>query len=148
MENYKEKLRLQIVISAIACVILAVFAVVTYDPDTGVTVGSGLTNWRSFSCGAACGVLAVMLVELVRGILALKDEKKLRKLYVEDKDERNNQIYLSSRTAAMQVFITLGMVAGIIAGYFNMAVGLTVIACVVSAAVLCLLFKLYYRHKF
>lgn len=148
MEHYKEKLKLQILITAIGCVILAVFAVVTYDSEAGVTFGSGLTNWRGFSSGAACGSLAVMLAVLVRSILALKDEKKLKKLYVEDQDERNDQIFRFSRAAAMQAFLILGIVAGIVAGYFNVAVGITIVGCVVFAAVLCLVFKLYYRHKF
>ena len=148
MERYKEKLKLQIIVTAISCAVLAVFAVVTFDPEAGVTVGSGLTNWRAFSSGAACGVLAVRIFELVRSILAMKDEKKLKQLYVEDRDERNNQIYLSARTAAMQTFLSLGLVAGIIAGYFNLTVGLTVIACVVAASLLCLGFKLYYGRKF
>lgn len=148
MKNYREKLKFQAILSAIGCVILAVFAVLSFDPAIGVQFGSGLTNWRAFSSGAAVGVLAVMAFELVRSLLALKDEKKLKKLYVEDKDERNNQIYLSSRAAAMQTFLSLGMVAGIVAGYFSIAVGLTAIACVVAAALLSLGFKLYYSRRF
>jgi len=156
MEQYKEKLKVQNTITACCCVILFLFVIVVVLAEAGIVPGftplagdsHWHSKWRGFITGASCGILALMIVGLVRSIRAMKDEKKLKKMYVQDHDERTIQIWTAARAASMQVFVMLGLVAGIIAGYFSVTVSITIIACVFIHALMGGAFKLYYSKKF
>ena len=89
-----------------------------------------------------------MIIGLIRSIRALKDETALKKMYVQANDERQIQIWTAARAQAMRTFILLGLAAGIIAGYFNITVSITIISCVVVHSVIGLLFKIYFSKKY
>lgn len=155
MEQFKEKLKVETRITAVLCVILAVFSVLGFAAEAGfveLTPIGGDSHWQSMwrgmISGAAFGVLVLMVFGLVRGIRALKDEKKLKKLYVEANDERQIQIWTTARATSMQVTLLLGLVIGLIVGYFNMAVGITILAVETIHSVIAFGFKLYYNRKF
>jgi len=89
-----------------------------------------------------------MIFGLVRGIRALKDEKKLKRLYIEANDERQIQIRTSARATSMQVTLLVGLVAGMIISYISMAIGITILAVETIHAFAGLVFKIYYSKKF
>jgi hypothetical protein len=103
--------------------------------------------WRGFISGSTMGLIIFMVVCLIRNILALRDEKLLKKLYIKETDERTIQIWTAARARAMQTFMILGLVSGIIAGYFSMVVCITIIACTFLQAMTGLFFALYYSYK-
>ena len=154
MEQFKERLKVENRITAVLCAVLAIFAVLGFAAEAGwveLTPVSGDSHWQSMwrgmISGAATGVLVLMIFGLVRGIRALKDEKKLKKLYIEANDERQIQIWTNARATSMQVSLLLGLVAGLIAGYFNMTVGITILALETIHAVIGFAFKVYYSKK-
>ena len=155
METYRTKLKEQNWILAIACVILAAFCVLGFLAEAGLisltpTAGDShwQSRWRGFVSGASFGVFALMLFGLIRNLLALKDEKKLKKLYIKENDERAIQVWTSARAAGCQAFLLLGLAAAIVAGYFSVTVSLSILACVFGTSVLCVAFKIYYSRKF
>lgn len=155
MENYREKLKLSNIIMAIACIILAAVSVLSLAAEQRwlpMPEPAGdepmQAYWRHYISGATLGILLVMLFSLVRNIRALKDERFFKKVYVKDHDERANQIHLYAKAAGMQAFLILGVAAAVTAAYFSPIVGFTIMGCVVSAAVICLILKLYYSRKF
>lgn len=155
MEQFKEKLKIENRITAILCVILAVFTVLGFVAEAGLvqlTPISGDSHWQSMwrgmLSGASFGVLALMLFGLIRGSAALKDEKKLKKLYIKANDERQQQIWTAARASSMQVSLLIGLVAGMIIGYFNMIIGITVLAVETIHALIGGCFKLYYNRKY
>ena len=155
MEQYKEKLKITRRITAIAALILVVFSIAALLSEAGVISITPVTGdshwqsmWRGIVCGASCGLGILMLAWTYRISKALRSEKELKKLYVEANDERQVQIYTSARATAMQVFLIGGLVAGVIAGYFNMTVSITILACTVTQAFLGGAYKLYYSRKF
>jgi len=155
MEQYKEKLKISCYISGICCVILAAFSIFCICAEAGIVeltpiVGDShwQSRWRGFVTGASMGILVYMVIGLVRSLLALKDEKKLKKLYVEGNDERQVKIWTSARAAAMQLTTALGLVAVIVAGYFSITVSLTILACIFTASITSLLLTFYYSKKF
>ena len=85
---------------------------------------------------------------LIRNIMALRDEKKLKKLYVETNDERQIQIWTAARSSAMQIFLIVGVVASILAGYFSVIVSITILACLFTQSMIGLGCSLYYSKKF
>ena len=126
MESYREKLKLQNVVFAIGCVALALFSVLGFLGEAGVvklapSVGDGhwQSRWRGFISGASFGILVLLLTGLIRNLRALKDEKKLKKLYIKESDERQAQIVAKALCEAMRATLILGLAAVIVAGYFR-----------------------------
>lgn len=155
MEHYKEKLKLTNIFLTIGCMVLAVFAILAIGSEIGwfriLKPVAGDSHWQSawsgFVTGASCGIFALMLFCLIRNRHALKDEKKLKKLYVKEHDERTIQIQTLARNTAMQILLLGGLVATVIAGYFSITVSLTILACVFTASLTSLLLVGYYSRK-
>ena len=155
MEQYKEKLKITNIFLTIGCVVLAVFAILAIGSELGwfriLKPIAGDSHWQSawfgFVTGASCGIFALMLFSLIRNRRALKDEKKLKKLYVKEYDERTIQIVTLARNTAMQILLIGGLVAAVIAGYFSIPVSLTILACVFVSSITGLLLVGYYNKK-
>ena len=155
MEQYKETLKLQNKLLLLGTLVLAVFAILAIGSELGffhvLKPAAGDSHWQSawngFITGASGGVLALLLVSLIRNGQALKDEKKLKKLYVKAHDERSIQIQTLARNAAMQILLMAGLVATVIAGYFSVTVSLTILACTFVSSITSLLLVGYYSQK-
>lgn len=155
MEQFKEKLKVTNIFLIIGCVILAFFAVLAIGSELGwfhfLNPLAGDSHWHSgwfgFITGASCGIFGFMLAGLIRNCQALKDEKKLKKLYVKEHDERTLQIVTLARNTAMQILLLGGLVAAVIAGYFSIAVSITILACILAASLTSLLLVGYYSKK-
>ena len=156
MEEYRIKLKLQNLFIGIACMILAIFSFLMALSESGVITWMPAVNgdshvqsmWRGFLFGASFGLLGFMVFGPIRNIRALKDENILKKHYIQDTDERQIKIWTAARATSMQIFVLAGLVAGIIAAYFSMTVGITIIACVTIHSFLGLFCKLYFDIKF
>jgi len=155
MEHFREELKIELQVTAICCGVLLFFSALGFAAQAGLVeltpIGGDShwhSMWRGLISGASMGVLALMLFGLVRGIRALKDDKKLKKLYVEANDERQIQIYTSARSASMQITLLAGLVAGLIISYFHMTVGITILAVETIHAFVTFGCKLYYKKKF
>jgi hypothetical protein len=156
MEEYRVKLKLQNLFIGIICMILAIFSFLMALSETGVITWMPAVNgdshvqsmWRGFLFGASFGLLGFMVFGLIRNIRALKDENILKKHYIQDTDERQIKIWTAARALSMQIFVIAGLVAGIIAAYFSMTVGITIIACVFVHSMIGLFCKIYFDIKF
>lgn len=156
MEQYRDKLKLQNLTIAVCCTVLAAFSFLSAAGEAGVidfmTPAAGDSHWQSiwrgFILGAATGFAVLMLISLIRNVQALRDEKKLKQLYVKEHDERQIQIWTAARAAATQTTLLVGVAAGVVAGYFNMTVSITILACVTVHSLIALGFKIYYSTKF
>ena len=155
MELFREKLKVQNLAIAMCCFILAMFSFLAAAGEAGIigfmqpATGDShwQSMWRGLVMGMAVGILIVMIAFLIRNILALKDEKRLKKLYVETNDEREIQIWTAARSTAMQLFLMIGVVAAIVAGYFSMTVSITIIVCMFLQSITGFFCMLYYRIK-
>ena len=155
MEQYKEKLKKQNRVLSVCSCVLTVCAGLPYAAEAGliplapVSMDSHWQSmWRGFVSGASTGILVLMVFALVRNLLAMKDDKKLKKLYVKTHDERTIQLFHNARSTAMTVFLIGGLIAVIITGYFNATVSITILACVMVCSSLCMWLKLYYDRTY
>lgn len=155
MEQYKEKLKSARIIYTIAALILIAFSVLCLLSEAGIvniTPSTGdshwQSQWRGFISGASCGIAAFFVVGLMRISKALKNDDALKKLYVQAKDERQQQIWTSARATAMQICLIGGLVAGIVAGYYDVTVSVTILVCTVLYSLVGVACKLYYSRKF
>ena len=155
MEVFREKLKIQNLAIGMCCFILALFSFLAAAGEAGiigfmqpaVNDSHWQSMWRGIVMGMSVGILIVLIAFLIRNILALKDEKRLKKLYVETNDEREIQIWTAARSTAMQLFLMVGVVAAIVAGYFSMTVSITIIVCMFLQSITGFFCMLYYRIK-
>lgn len=155
MKNFREKLKLDNIVTCIACAVLLLFSVLSIAGEAGLlpffTPAAGdshwQSQWRGFILGASTGVLALMIFGLIRNLRAMKDEEKLRKLYIKCHDERTIQVQTSAQAAALRTAMILGVVAIVVAGYFSVTVSITILACVLFTSLVTVGFKLYYHKK-
>jgi hypothetical protein len=155
MELFREKLKIQNLAIGMCCFILALFSFLAAAGEAGIIgfMQPAIENshwqsmWRGIVMGMSVGILIVLIAFLIRNILALKDEKRLKKLYVETNDEREIQIWTAARSTAMQLFLMVGVVAAIVAGYFSMTVSITIIVCMFLQSITGFFCMLYYRIK-
>ena len=155
METYREKLKVQNIIYCIGCVVLAAFCVLSWLGEAGIVNftpsvknSHWQSSWRGLLSGASISILAALLFGLIQNLRALKDEKKLKKMYIREGDERQKQIYTNALCAAMRATLVLGLVAVVVAGYFSMTVSVTLLAAVFVAGLMAAAFKLYFRRKY
>lgn len=155
METYREKLKVQNIIYCIGCIVLAAFCVLSWLGEAGIVNftpsvenSHWQSSWRGFLSGASISILAALLFGLIQNLCALKDEKKLKKMYIREGDERQKQIYTNALCAAMRATLVLGLVAVVVAGYFSMTVSVTLLAAVFAASLMTMAFKLYFRKKY
>lgn len=155
MEQYREKLKIQNLVMGICCLVLAAFAVLAIGSELGwfsvLKPVTGDDHWHStwygYCTGASCGLAAVMLFGVIRNIRAMKDEKKLKKLYVKEHDERNIQIQILARNTAMQILLLVGLAATVITGYFSTTVSTTILICILVSSITSLFLVGYYNKK-
>ena len=154
MEEFKQKLKAHTRNTAIGILIWAVICLLGFVFEAGdilAPIGGDKhwsSMWHGFISGVSCGFLVLMVFALVRNLRAMKDEKALRKLYIAENDERSIKIWTLARAAAMQTFLMLGLAAGIVAGYFNMSVSITILVCTVAHSLIGAGFKIYYSKKY
>lgn len=97
--------------------------------------------------GMLGGVIAVAVMRYLVIRKAIKNDEKLRKLYVKTYDERS--IYVAYRASEMAIRISkLGLfLAGIVASFFNMVVFNTLIAASLTVVIVYCIMSWYFGKK-
>ncbi len=155
MEEYKKNLMLQRTLSVVGSLILAAFVIIASGSELADAsfFNSTVENehfasmWRGFLTGASCGLMALLIINLLRIRKAMRSEEELRKLYIKDHDERTIQIWTKARAVSTQISLLGGLVSGVVAGYFSMTVSITIIACTVAHSLVTVCAKIYYNAK-
>ena len=155
MEQYKEKLKITrriITVAALiltACCILFVLSecgIINIAPNAGDVHWQ--SRWRGMICGASFGLSIFLFAWTIRISKALRSDKELKKLYVEANDERQEKIRTAAGSSATQIFLIVGLVAAIVAGYFSVAVGTTILACLFIHSMIVVGCSMYFNMKF
>lgn len=98
--------------------------------------------------GLFAGFLIMMLRDIVKYIRAIKDENKIKAIYIEENDERKKLIKDKIGGVGFDFIIGVMMVAVVIAGFFNKIVFLTLLGALSFMAFVKLSLKLYYNRKY
>ncbi|MDR2514874.1 MAG: hypothetical protein LBD02_06650 [Christensenellaceae bacterium] len=159
METFKSTLRRRIVLGAIycscACLLLALCVNPTVMRSTELRNGGGATivyfaglaanqHIPSFILGEITGVGLVMLAYILRCWLALRDETRLKKLYIAQKDERTALILDKAGGTALSVVIFGLALGAAAAGLFSEIAFFALNAAMLFALLVKAGFKLFY----
>lgn len=145
MDNFKLKIRNRIVLLIVLFVsMIAVYLVLFLNQDKLLKSSNHIVNFHG---GALTSFSILLILSIFKNLIAIKDEKRLKKLYIEEHDERS--ILIMQKTGAVGINICiLGLAcATIIAGYFNEVVFFTLLGATLFVSVIKGLFKIHYRNN-
>ncbi len=146
MENYKKMMQQKLLSNAIMlCLGSAIFTIgqqgylSKYKPDG---------DFGDFISGFQIGVFVAFAIWLIASTAyigsALKDDKKLREMYIKETDERNIKISEMTGVKLQQSLCLPLLIATIVAGYFSAEVFFTLLAVVWFISIVTMARKIYF----
>lgn len=69
-------------------------------------------------CGTGAGIMVAAIVLYIRNLFLLKDEEKLKKIRLENYDERNQEIRNKALLAAVKILLVVCFVTAMVGGIF------------------------------
>lgn len=145
MNKFRQKLRFKVYLQVLQAVGAAVLLAVI------CTVKGGAEALPAFIQGYDLGIFtsmeAVTIFMAVTNALALRNEEKLKKLYILDTDERALLIQQKSGSASFNIIMYGMLLADIASGFFSVTVFFTLLAAVVFIVLVKLFTALYYKRK-
>jgi len=113
----------------------------------GMGDGSDASDFiRGFQLGIFSAMVGATVVRILVYNAALRNETKLRKLHIEENDERNQLIALKAGGFASLVELIVSVLATLVAGFFSTTVFFTLLGVVIFIVFLRLITKLVYQR--
>ena len=115
MKNYKQKLKIRIIFSAIVSIILIVLMIVTHS---GI-IQSVSDFSKGFVDGLSASLMVGMILSIIKYIRLLKNKEMLKKEYIKENDELTKNILAETGTNEYYFIIVGLLVATIVGGYIH-----------------------------
>lgn len=150
MEGFNSVLKRRIIfLSAFALIGLLITLFIWY---WGYSQIESVDHTNNFMHGAQAGLFfgffVMMLRDIVKYARAIKDENKIRAIYIEENDERKKHIRDKIGGVGFDFIIGVMMIAIVIAGFFNETIFFTLFATLAFMALVKLCLKVYYNRKY
>ncbi|NMD37703.1 MAG: hypothetical protein GYA87_03360 [Christensenellaceae bacterium] len=141
MDNFKIKVQKRVMWATIYCVVFLTVAIVlmVYSDKASYPMG--------FTSGFISGIVALAVAFIIKYIKALKNPEALRKLYIEETDERTKEIGAKVGHTSSIITLFVLAIAMLVAVFLNKTVFYTILATVLFISVLNATLKLYYNKK-
>ncbi|MDF2541420.1 MAG: hypothetical protein K0S47_1138 [Herbinix sp.] len=147
MESYRKKIITNVRIGIF--IILAALSLCIFD----LLISFELISFKpknilllNFQTGFLLGIGMVALASMVKYKNVLKNPTRLQTLYNEEHDERMLLIEQKAGMPMLSITSSIMILAGIVAGYFNIIVFYTLIAAGTVQLIFGLIVKIYYRR--
>jgi len=144
MELYKKKIKARIFMF---CAVLLLFAGILLYNQFAASAALKESVAFSFQCGFSAAGALVIAFWIFKYRRALLDEAKLRALMNQENDERMKAIRAKAGMPMLWILSMILALAGMISGYFNETVFITLICAALFQLMVCLFFKLYFMKK-
>ena len=142
MEAFRKKLERRVKLYALVGALFSIMIIVS------VRVFKNANDYsQGTALGFCCGSCGVYLFMLLKNAAVLRDEEKLRRLYIETTDERNIAIAKETMSTSYTVSMLVLVAVCVISGFFSEVVSLTLGAVIIVLAVVRLLVGIYYKRK-
>mgnify|MGYP001094773294 FL=1 len=145
-KQVKKTLNIYRAVLIAAIVILIVLNVIEIAAELGEKSTNDLSN--GFGTGVCASIITLMIVNVSRYSTALKNDEKLKKLYILETDERERLIYEKSNSSSFRAVIILLGLAAMVASFFSKPIFYTIVAIIIAIAFVQAAFKFYYRRKY
>ena len=145
MNKFKAKIRNRTIFLIILFVsMISIYLILFLNQDKLSSPSNDIINFHG---GALSSFSILIILHIVRNLRAIRNENKLKKLYIGENDERSIMIMQKTGAFGINICIIGFACATIIAGYFNKVVFFTLLGSTLFVAIVKGLFKLYYRNK-
>ncbi|MCM3747791.1 hypothetical protein M3223_10520 [Paenibacillus pasadenensis] len=145
MNAYKEKLRTRInLISFAAAAAALVYVVLTIYREQLPVLPSFI---KGFHIGAFIGFELFAVWYLVRCMKARKNEAEMKKMFIEENDERTGLIIRNASTLGISVVLIGLAVAAIISGFFSATVFFSLMGSLLFVLIVFYALWVYYASK-
>ena len=142
MEEYRKKIQRKLIIMRIMGILfLLVIIAEKIFLEKKDTFYSGLL------AGGVCGMLPITIGCCVRFSNALKDEKKLKAMYIQETDERNKEIAKKTMATSSMITLYVTAFAVFISGIFSDTVAMTLAVSMIVDALIFAGVSVYYNKK-
>lgn len=98
-------------------------------------------------CGACAGISFASLILLVKNLLLLKNEEKLKQSRIENYDERNAEIRNKAVVAAIRVMLICCLVIALVGGLYDAYLIKIMLFVIYAFLFSCLAASAYYKRK-
>lgn len=150
MENFKKVIKRRMHLAAIFNCLAVVFISFTGYRQNVMANGSGNISdmIRGFQTGVFIGLQLFMVILITKYRKAIKSEDSLKKLYIEENDERKKLIQDKIGGTGLNFIIGSAATAVVISGFFSETIFITLLAVLMFIILVKGFLKLYYRNKF
>jgi len=150
VQEYAKKLKIRLIL--MCCALLGTCAALIVSSHLA-TAGNFSLDYpkdfiAGFQTGIATGLFGILIFFAVRYALALKNEKRLKKLYIAETDERKALIMQKSGSICLNVSMFGLMLAAAIAGNFDSRVFFSLVGAGLFVSLVRGALKLFYNKKY
>lgn len=142
MEAYKKIIKMRIIMLTIVAAIAAIISI--YD---SFIIGADQNENTSFQFGLIIGLGLLSILKIIQYRRIINDNKKLQIEYNKENDERTKNIKAKAGMPMLLISSSIMIIAGIIAGYFNTVVFLTLIIAAMCQLTIGAFTKIYYMKR-
>lgn len=136
MDKYKLKVKNRMIIEMIGVIIfipVAVYALIKYLNIEGVVFGTPVKDFlggmfNGIRAGIVIGFVIFLLITFIKNLLIIRNEEKLKKMYVEENDERALAISEHSSRVTFNITMYVILAVCVVTGLYNTTISLTLLA--------------------
>ena len=144
MENIRKQAKKTLKIY-IAILIVSVLLLVVFN---FIETAGGANNSSTFGKGFCAGEIAFIAVNILRYTMALKNDEKLKKLYISVTDEREKLICEKSDVSAFKAILCIVVLSAMVASFYSDMVFYTLIVVMITIILVKEVCRFYYRRKY
>ncbi|MDF2573055.1 MAG: hypothetical protein K0R55_4659 [Sporomusa sp.] len=146
MEKFKQKVQQRTAIMGLVMVVMAV--VFTYLSGFEGDLPSIPDFIKGFHSGIFTGLELILVFFTAKNLTSMKNETVLKKLYIEETDERTAMIMQKTGAMGMTICMIGLAAATVVSGFYNEVVFFSLLGATIFTALIKGFFKLYYHYKF
>lgn len=119
MEKFKNSLKVRLVGSSIYCAAVVTLIVLGVFRPGDAHVSDFIAG---FCMGLCIGIAFVVIFYMLKCIAALRNEEKLKKLFIKENDERIRMIQSKAGSSGITIAVGGLLLGAMVAGYYDKAV--------------------------
>lgn len=142
MEDFRKKVERRFKLDTMVCLCsLALYFMLKFLTKGASDFAQGI------SMGVFVGMEIVAVYSLSRTFTALRNEEKLKEMYINETDERNIAIQKETSQKGSTISMVGTAVAAIAAGFFDEKICFTLVAALLFSALVTIILNAYYNRK-
>jgi uncharacterized membrane protein len=145
MNKFRQTVKQRVIWSILSAVGAIAVYVIIYSVTGGMVQVDDFV--KGFNSGVFSAVVGLSILSIISNCLTLRNEEKLKKLYIDENDERKLLIQQKSSSSTFNIVLYFLLLAAIVAGFFSKTVFFTLLASIFFMLLTRILTALYYERQ-